>query len=285
MRNFLVCCSLTFALTCSAVATAQSTFDMEPPLQANPRSSEFAMSSDPDALPLFRFAMAEVDDDGNIVIATKSAKQELVAPMAAQIDPERDPKGIRYTENVAQNYTVSVPYTEKDDDGNTTTKMRVETRTRTVPVVRYRKRNDEEQAEFEKKVVEHEAKIKSGEIKEPEIKPAVPTQVTQEYQVQVPYTVVEDGKNVTRTRAETRTRMVMVLRGKTETTTTVSSTKLALGKVQCFSVDGTELDEVAIKERLSERRPVVLLNSSKGVSFEYFKHLLNPDAMFVVVRE
>ena len=284
MRKFSVFCSLTIFLALGAVVSAQSTFDLEPQLQANPNSSEATMSPDPDALPVFKFATAQLDGKGNIIVATKRAKQELVAPMAAKVDPALDPKGIPYTENVTQNYTVSVPYTEMVD-GTPVTKMRTETRTRSVPVRRFRKRNAKEQAEFEEKVAEHEAKMKSGEIETPKVAPAVSTMVTQEYQVQVPYTVVEDGRNVTKTRAETRTRTLNVLRGKTETTTTVNSTKMPLEKVKCFGVDGTELDEATLKERLSERKPVVLLNSAKAVSFEYFKHLLNPDAIFVVVKE
>ena len=285
MRKLSVFCSLTIFLALGTVVSAQSTFDLEPQLQANPISSEVTMSPDPDALPVFKFATAQLDGKGNIVVATKRARQKLVAPPAASIDPELDPKGIRYTENVTQNYTVMVPYTEKGDDGVVVTKTRTETRTRNVPVTRFRRRNEAEQAKFEKKVAEHEAKVKSGEIKTPKVAPAVSTSVTQEYQVQVPYTVEEDGKNVTRTRAETRTRTLMVLRGKTETTATVNSTKISLEKAQCFGVDGKALDEATLKERLTERQPVVLLNSAKAVSFEYFKQLLHPNAIFVVVKE
>ena len=280
MCKSVTLCSL-IVLTCAAVVSGQSTFDLEPQLQANPESSEFTMSSDPDQLPVFRFATAQMDSKGNIVIATSSATQKLVAPLSGSVDPELDPKGIRYTENVMQNYTVSVPYTETDEDGNVTMRTRTETRTRTVPVVRFRKRNEEEQEAFDEKVAEHKAKMKSVED-EPS---AVATNVAQHYQVQVPYTEVVDGKKVPRTRVETRTRRLTVYRGKTETTMSVNSTKMALDKVTCFSVDGKELTEETIKKRLSERKPVFLVSSADAISFEYFKYLLKEDSIFVVVNK
>ena len=284
MCKSVTLCSL-IVLTCAAVVSGQSTFDLEPQLQANPESSEFTMSSDPDQLPVFRFATAQMDSKGNIVIATSRARQKLVAPLSGNVDPELDPKGILYTENVMQNYTVSVPYTEKDEDGNLITKIRTETRTRSVPVTRYRKRNEDEQEAFDEKMAEHKAKMKSGEIEAPKVMPAVATTVAQEYQTQVPYTVVEDGKKVTRTRVETRTRTVSVYRGQTETTMSVNSTKMALDKVTCYSVDGKELTEAIIKERLSERKPVFLVSSADASSFEYFIYLLKEDSIFVVVNK
>ena len=280
MCKSVTLCSL-IVLTCAAVVSGQSTFDLEPQLQANPESSEFTMSSDPDQLPVFRFATAQMDSKGNIVIATSSATQKLVAPLSGSVDPELDPKGIRYTENVTQNYTVSVPYTETDEDGNVTMRTRTETRTRTVPVVRFRKRNEEEQEAFDEKVAEHKAKMKSVEDEAS----AVATNVAQHYQVQVPYTEVVDGKKVPRTRVETRTRTLTVYRGKTETTMSVNSTKMALDKVTCFSVDGKELTEETIKKRLSERKPVFLVSSADAISFEYFKYLLKEDSIFVVVNK
>lgn len=280
MCKSVTLCSL-IVLTCAAVVSGQSTFDLEPQLQANPESSEFTMSSDPDQLPVFRFATAQMDSKGNIVIATSSATQKLVAPLSGSVDPELDPKGIRYTENVMQNYTVSVPYTETDEDGNVTMRTRTETRTRTVPVVRFRKRNEEEQEAFDEKVAEHKAKMKSVEDEAS----AVATNVAQQYQVQVPYTEVVDGKKVPRTRVETRTRTLTVYRGKTETTMSVNSTKMALDKVTCFSVDGKELTEETIKKRLSERKPVFLVSSADAISFEYFKYLLKEDSIFVVVNK
>jgi len=285
MRKLIGFCSLTVLLACGTLVSAQSSFDLEPPVQANPNSSQVIMSPDPDAIPVFKFATAELDGEGNITIATRRSKQKLVAPMATPVSAELDPKGIRFTENVVQNYTVQVPYTETDGEGNVTTKMRVETRTRTVPVRRYRKRNEEEQSEFEQAVAEHEAKLKSEENEKGKVEPAVPTPVAQEYQVQVPYTVMVDGVPKTETRAETRTRTVMVMRGKTETTSTVETNSVSLEKVRVFGVDGTELDEATIKERLSERKPVVMLNSAKAVSFEYFESLLNSDAVFLVVSK
>ncbi len=237
------------------------------------------MSPDPDAIPVFKFATAELDGDGKITIATKRATQKLVAPMAKPVDPELDPRGIHYTENVTQNYTVQRVVKEKDKDGKEVLKTVAETRTRTVPLSRFRKRNAEEQAEFEKKVAEK--KKEGANSDEAKIAAAVATNVTQEYEVQVPYSVEEDGKAVTKTRAEKRTRTIVVYRGKTETTPSINSKTYAMEKVKCFGIDGIKLDQATIKKRLTERRPCILINSEQGIS-PYFQSLLNPEAIFVV---
>ena len=271
--------SLVFLATCGTLCAAQSNFDLEPPMQASTNSAQVTMSPDPDALPVFKFATAELDDDGNITIATKKVKQQLVAPRQATVAAELDPSGIRYTENVTQTYTVTVPYTETDDDGNNIQKFRTETRTRTVPVMRYRKRNAEEQAKFEKKVAAHEAKMKEED--KTKVAPAKATQVQQSYQVNVPYTENVDGEEIARTRSEMRTRTVTVYRGKTNTTAKIQSKAYPLKEVKCFGIDGSQLDEDTIKKRLSERQPVILINSEQGIT-PFFESLLNPEAIFVV---
>ncbi|QEG23924.1 hypothetical protein [Mariniblastus fucicola] len=270
---------ITILAGCSRPTMAQSTFDLEPPIQASTNSSQVTLSPDPAALPVFRFATAEFDDAGNLNIVTKHATQTLVAPMPGQIDPELDPKGIPYTEKVTQTYTVAVPYTEKDDDGNVVSKIRTETRTRQVPLTRYRARNAEEQAEFEARVAEHKAELEAAG--DDVINPAVPKNVTMEYTVNVPQPVTEDGKVVMKTRAETRKRTVVVYRGKSETKTELTTKTYSLDEVKCYGVDGSELDAESLKQRLVERQPVILLNSIEGIT-PFFETLLNPNAIFVV---
>ena len=276
------CMSLVFAAACWSACFAQSSFDLEPPIQANTDSSQVTMSPDPDALPVFKFATAELDDDGNITIATKHATQKLVAPIQEAVDPEIDPRGIAYIEKVAQKFTVFRVVKEKDEDGNEVDTPVPETRTRTVPMTRYRKRTEKEQAEYEKKVAEHEKE--QANSKEEKIAVAVPTTVSQPYQVSVPEKVEEDGKIVTKTRVETRTRAITVYRGKTETTPALETKTYAMDKVAFFGIDGGKLDETTVKNRLSERKPVILLNSEKGIT-PYFESLLNPEAIFVVVTK
>lgn len=262
--------------------SAQSTANIEPPVQASTNSTQAIMSPDPDALPVFRFATAELNEDGNVTIATKQSTQTLVAPMPKTPSAELDPKGIRYTENMSQTYTVAIPYTETDEDGNTKTKMRHETRTRTIPVTRYRKRNAEQQAEFEKRVAEE--KEKQEESDDAKVKPAVSTNVTQEYTVNVPFSVDVDGETVTRTRSETRKSTVVVFRGKTETKSTLNKKTLPVDKLKCYDIDGVELDVETIKLRLTERQPVILVTSVEGIT-PFFRALLNPEATFIITPE
>ena len=199
-------------------------------MQADTNSQQVYMSSEPSALPVFKFATAEISD-GKVVVATTKAEQKLIAPMPGSfsISAELDPKGIRYTENVTQNYTVMVPYTEMVS-GKPVSRTRTETRTRMVPVTRYRVRNAEEQAEHEKAVEEKKKEDAEKEDKKPEIEAATMETVQQTYTLNVPYTEMVDGVPTTRTRMETRTRTMQVTRGKTETKgrTVSSSYKLSL---------------------------------------------------------
>ena len=154
---------------------SQSTFDLDPPMQADTNSHQVLMSTDPSALPVFKFATAEINDKGEVVVSTAAAKQKLIAPLPgiSFVDAKLDPKGIRVTENVTQNYTVSIPYTETTGEGKTVTRMRTETKTRTVPVTRYRTRNDEEQAEFEEAVdAKTKEDTKNGVQEKPDVEPA-----------------------------------------------------------------------------------------------------------------
>ena len=271
--------SFVFGLVASvgSVTIAQENFDLEPPLQVDASSEQMRHSPDPAALPTFRFAVAELDGSGKVTVATKIATQKLLVPMDVTLDPDEDPRGIPYTENVIQNYTVSVPYTE-NVDGKSITRMRQETRTRTVPVRRFRKRNEKEQTEFDKRMAE----IKKED--RPVTKTARTEQKTETYTVNVPYTETVDGRNVTRMRQEKRTRTVSVTRGETETKTSIDSNSYDMEKIKCYSVDGSEMPQEAIQKKLGERKPVVLINNVEGI-VPYFKQLLKEDTIFMVCPE
>ena len=279
--------TLLFASSCANEAVAQSTFDLDPPMQADTNSQQVIASPDPSALPVFKFATAELND-GNIVVTTAAAKQKLIASLpgsGGSVAPEIDPRGIRHTANVAQTYSVAVPYTETVG-GKAVTRMRTETRTRTVPVTRYRKRNAEEQTEFEEavKAKKKEDAEKGLEEKEPEIEPAKMVMVQTPYTVSVPYTEVVDGVPTARMRQETRTRSMQVVRGKTETTAKVISTKYKFGEVKAYSINGKELDEDKLKDCISDRSPVILINNAKAIT-PYFEAILKPETVFLVCPE
>lgn len=274
---------LCLAVGISNEVHAQSNFDLDPPMQADTNSEQVLSSSDPSALPVFKFATAEIKD-GKVVVATTIAQQKLVAPVAGNkpVPPELDPRGIRRTEMVTQNYTVQIPYTETLADGTNVTKMRSETRTRSVPVSRYSKRNAEEQAAYEKAL---KAKKKEDAANGVEEKPATEMakmeMVTRPYTINVPYTEIVDGKPTTRMRQETRTRTVQVMRGKTETKSKTVSSSYQFSDVAAYSVTGKKLEESAMKDRISDRAPVILVNSPKAIS-PYFEAILKPGTIFLV---
>lgn len=276
MKRVSLLLATTFILLTSSTLMAQSTHDLDPPLQADTNSQQLEMSPDPKALPTFKFAMAKLNNNGEVEVATALAIQKLIAPIAPSIDLS---EGIPFTENVQQNYMVQVPYTE-EVNGKKVTRMRTETRTRTVPVTRIRKRTPEEQAKYEKKM----EKEKEAKKDEPEIEYAKKETVTAIYSIQVPYTEMVDGKTVTKSRSETRTRTVNVMRGTTETTAKIKKTTYKLDSVKCFSVDGTELESSDIKERMAEKCPVILINSKKAIG-PYFEAILKPETLFMVCEE
>ena len=276
-RASLFLLGMTFILSTSTTMFAQSNYDLAPPLQADINSQQVQMSPDPSALPTFKFAMAKLNDDGEVEVATTSATQKLIAAIGGT-KPDLS-KGIPYTENVTQTYTVSVPYTEVVD-GVSVTRTRAETRTRQVLVTRYRKRNAEEQAEYDKKV----KKEKAADKVKPKIDYAKNEKVRSTYSINVPYTEMVDGKAVTRMRVETRARTMQVLRGTTETMAKTEKKSYKMANVKCFSVDGTELDPAAAKKRLSENSPVILINGPKAIA-PYFEAILKPNALFMVCED
>lgn len=262
----------------------QSSFDLLPPRQADLNTEQVRMSPDPDAIPRYQFAVAAINGD-KVEIFTTTTEQKLLARMP-NATPAKAPQGhVFYTENVTQNYTVSVPYTE-DVDGKKITRIRTETRTRTVPVRRTRKMNEKELAAEKEKAKEEPEKEKDKKEEVAEQKPVatqVPVQIP--YTINVPYTEVDDdGNQIQRFREEKRTRTAMVVRGKTETTSKSSKSSYKLDKIQCFNVSGTAVDMETLqaKAKEEERVPVILIQSKDHID-PYFELILKPETLFVVI--
>jgi len=137
-RASLFLLGTTFILATSTTTFAQSLIDLEPPLQADTNSRQIENSPDPMALPTFKFAMAKINESGDVEVTTKFATQELVAVIDNGHSGSDSSRGIPYTEEVTQTYTVRVPYTEIEDGVTVAnvTKSRLEQRTRTVAVMR-----------------------------------------------------------------------------------------------------------------------------------------------------
>ena len=230
---------------CLASATfAQSTSDLEPPITAS--SFQIGRSPDPAAIHSYQFATAEIDDQGDITIATKTAKQTLMAPDPNSTGTEFDPRGIRVTKNNG--------------------------------ALRYRDRTPEEQADFEKRVAERKAKQESGELP----KPATSERIQEEYVSSVTKKIVDkEGKVILVRGLELRERSVWVLRGQSTTEESISTKVYRSAAVKCFGIDGSELDQETIKTRLRERKPVVLIPNTNSIT-PFFANLLNPDAVFIV---
>ncbi len=266
-------------------ARSQSTFDIDPPMQADTNSDQITQSTDPSALPVFKFATVEISD-GKVIVSTASATQKLLAPNPtnAIVDPALNPAGIIYTENVTQTYTVMVP-TSVVKDGKTITVMVPQTKTRAVPVQRIRQRNAEEQAEFEKKVAAKKKELAEQKAKKkPEVEPAKLESVTIQRVVQMPYTETVDGESVRRLRLGTQSQQLSVLRGKTKTTAVVKSAEYEIGKIKAYTVNGTEIPESKLEDRISDRIPVILVNNPQAIS-PYFQALLKPNTIFLVCPE
>ena len=263
------------ALSLSGNSFGQSNFDLLPPMQADLDSDQIRMSPDPDALPRFQFAVLCLGESKAEII-TNSPKQKMLAEIAKREAPEGH---VFYTENVTQNYTVAVPYTE-EVDGVQVEKIRYETRTRTVPVQKIRKMTAPELAASKKKRAEMPKEDK-------EAKP-VATQhaVTVSYTIEVPYTDTNDrGEQVQKIRKETRTRAIQVYRGKTETTSEKHTSSHPLESLSFFNASGAPVALDSVKETAGdERLPVVLIQSKDHID-PYFELILKPETLFVTIKK
>ncbi len=127
--------AIVLGLVSANTTFAQSTFDIEPPMQPETETQEILMSPDPTSIPTFAFVVASLSEDGQIEIARSVPVQQPLPPEAIA--------NLTQTETVQQTYTVNVPYTELVD-GKQVTKMRQEQRTREVQVKRLGKPNPDE---------------------------------------------------------------------------------------------------------------------------------------------
>ena len=100
----------------------------------------------------------------------------------------------------------------------------------------------------------------------------------------MPYTEIVDGESVARLRLATQPQQLSVLRGKTKTTAVVKSAEYEIGKIKAYTVDGTEIPESKLEDRISDRIPVILVNNAQAIS-PYFKALLKPKTIFLVCPE
>jgi len=121
-ETFAVLSAFVLTFLVAPAALAQSNYELEPPVQLDVPSMSFDTSER--RQPQYRFAVANLNDDGKIDIGQTEITQVPVE--GSTVKPE----------TVTQNYTVTVPYTEKLKDGTLVTKMRTETRTRQIVVNR-----------------------------------------------------------------------------------------------------------------------------------------------------
>ncbi len=107
--------------------------------------------------------------------------------------------------------------------------------------------------------------------------------VQQTFTVQVPYTELVDGKQVTRTRSETRTRTVEVIRGPSKIIAQQVKETVQLDEVSCFSSDGEPLKAKTVKKRLAERAAIILFQDKEQIH-PFFKELVKPETVFIVMN-
>ena len=171
------------------------------------------------------------------------------------------------TEKVAQKYTVSIPYTEIVD-GKPVTRLRSETRTRTVKV--------------QKAIVVDED---GEEVDQAEIEKEKTQRHQETYIITVPYQEFVDGKAVKKTRVESRIRTVDLPVGyKQKERLVLITKKYKSTKVTCYDIEGIEIPSEKLADRFSDRQPVILISDKSSID-SYFSHLLNPKAIFVVAPE
>ena len=113
--------------------------------------------------------------------------------------------------------------------------------------------------------------------------------VTQNYVVQVPYIEMVEGKPVAKMRTETKTRTIPnahVWKVVNEDGTEVErltriSTTFKADQIACFDVSGIRISAEAIKGRLEERTPVIVVGDATAIA-PYFKQILRPEAIFML---
>ena len=199
------------ALCMTSSVFGQEKPNLEPPISTS--KLQISRSPDPDALASFRFATAEINDEGKIQIVTKSAIQKLLVETPSAPASKLDPRGIRVEEEFEREYTVYRNVMEVDKDGKEVEVSKPEKRTRTQTVVRYRKRTLKEQGEFDKLIAEQKAKQEAGEVPQP-----IPVTVAVDVLSTTTKTEVDENGKKTKVRVVgLRPRELTIQRGKTIT--------------------------------------------------------------------
>ena len=231
-----------------------------PPMQNDPGIHIFDPTNQR-AVPYYRFATIQLsqeeDDKRSVVISTAIPEVDgriLETELADEDDTDED----TIVENVRQTYTVQIPYTDTVDRKEIT-KLRIESRSRMVPIKRKRPKASSES--------DHEP-------------------VQQAYTVSVPYTEqieCADGSvmAVTRSRLETRTRWVDPNEVSVKFQPRILFNSQDIDSVECYSMTGKRLTSAELLERLQTPRPALLLNSKQHIA-PYFAQLLSPNAIIVV---
>lgn len=219
--------------------------ELQPPMQNEP--GFFILDyANPSATPHYRFAVAAMKSD-DIVEVNISCP----GPAPAKEGEEA------LVENVTQTYSVMVPYTELVD-GKQLTKMRCETRVRTVPVRKVRPVSD---------------------VDNPD------DQIVKEtYAVHVPYTERTKDGIIQRTRKETRTRTVRIHNFSIDFVPHFTSNSHSIDDVQCFLPTGEPISSREAAERLTKPLPVLVVNSEVHIC-DYFGELLKPNCLIMVQPE
>ena len=235
-----------------------------PPMQNSPGIHQLS-PYDGSSVRDIRFATLRLDEPNEnerrtLTISTAVPQLQLNSNQKAKAKADLQDDVEYEIENVVQTYSVHVPY-DVIVDGKSETRMRKESRTRTVPV--RRRRNTDGSTE----------KL-----------------VKRSYTVSVPYTEqveLEDGTlmSVTRSRLETRTQFVDPDALPLTFVPNVVSNSFALEKVKCFSRSGDAISVAEVVERLSAGPQACLMINSTEQIVPFFERLLDRDAIILVEPE
>lgn len=233
-----------------------------PPMQNSPSVHQLS-PYDGSSIRDIRFATLRLDEPNENerrTLTISTAVPELQPNSSQKANGDSQDEVEYEIENVVQTYSVHVPY-DVVVDGKTKTRMRKESRTRTVPVRRWR--NTEGSTE---------------EL------------VERSYTVSVPYTEqvqLEDGTmmSVTRSRLETRTQFIDPDALPLKFVPRVISNSFALEQAKCFSRSGDAISVAEVVEKLSAGPQACLIINSIEQIVPFFERLLDPDAIILVEPE
>ena len=214
---------------------------LTPPMQTIPGEALYDTLMS-DAIPRYRFGVAQIDNEGNVEIRESIPTKEALPTIT---------DGEMCTENVIQTYSVHVPYTTMTD-GVAETKYRAEHRTRTVPIQRVRpKPGEEDQWE------------------------------TKSYTVSVPYTEQVGDTIVRRARLETRTRLARIDEPPRKFVPKEMVSHRKIDDLECFTPAGVAQTADEIKNALRNSTPVILISHADYIT-DYFEAMMKPNTLLIV---